>query len=127
MNNWIIALSGVFGATGVVLGAVGSHVLKTQLSQQGFDLFNTAITYLLMHAVVLLLVGVIIGLYVENLWFKIAAGLFVVGIILFCGGLILRTTLNFTVLGSLAPIGGSALIFGWLALCVGGFANRGKP
>lgn len=126
MGNWIIALSGVFGAVGVSAGAIGSHVLKMRISAADFDSFSTATNYLLMHAIVLLFVGSILGSARQNVWFKIAGLLLPIGIILFCGSLILRSALGWTALVQLAPLGGSALIFAWLAICTGGLVNLGR-
>jgi uncharacterized membrane protein YgdD (TMEM256/DUF423 family) len=122
----MLALGGLFGALGVVSGALGSHVLKASLSAADFANFTTAVSYLLLHSAVLLLCGVLLGANKGNVWFKLAGGLLVVGILLFCGGLITRIVTGIPAFGRVVPIGGSALILAWLAIALGGIANIGK-
>lgn len=126
MGSWIIGLSGLFGAIGVVSGAVGSHLLKSDLAAVDFADFTTAITYLLLHSAVLLLCGIVLEANNANGWFKLASTALVVGILLFCGGLILRSVTGIAGFAKVVPIGGSALILAWLAIALGGFANLGQ-
>ncbi|MFT4562313.1 MAG: uncharacterized membrane protein YgdD (TMEM256/DUF423 family) [Gammaproteobacteria bacterium] len=126
MNHWIIAASGLFGASGVVLGALGAHLWKPQLGAQALDVFNTGLIYLLVHAGVLLMVGLLIDRYDRNIWFKLAAVLFTAGIILFCGALLTGTVLETRIFARFAPYGGASLIFAWLALALGGIVNNRK-
>ena len=126
MGRWVIPLAGLFGALGVVAGAIGSHVMKARLSGANFEIFTTAVTYLMLHAVVLLLCGVLIEVNKSNKWFKIAGILLVIGIVLFCGGLIVRVAADLAIFGKMAPMGGAALIGAWLAIAVGGIANYGQ-
>ena len=126
MGRWVIALAGVFGTLGVVAGAIGSHVMKARLTGADFEIFTTAVTYLMLHAVVLVVCGVLIEANKSNKWFKIAAILLAIGIVLFCGGLIVRVAADLAIFGKMVPIGGSALIGAWLAITVGGIANFGQ-
>jgi uncharacterized membrane protein YgdD (TMEM256/DUF423 family) len=61
-----------------------------------------------------------------NLWFKLAGAFLVVGIVLFSGGLILRSVTGNVLFGQFAPIGGSTLILGWMAIAIGGMVNIGQ-
>ncbi|MFT4581087.1 MAG: uncharacterized membrane protein YgdD (TMEM256/DUF423 family) [Gammaproteobacteria bacterium] len=126
MYHWIIALSGIFGASGVVLGALGAHLWKPHLSAQALDVFNTGLIYLLVHAAVLLNVGLLIDRYPRNMWFKLAALLLVVGIVLFCGALLAGAALETRTFAPFAPYGGASLIFAWLVLALGGIVNNLK-
>jgi uncharacterized membrane protein YgdD (TMEM256/DUF423 family) len=127
VSNWFITFSGLFGATGVICGALGSHVLKARIPASELEIFTTAIIYLLVHSVVLLVCGVALNVNEANLWFKLAGILLVVGILLFCGGLIMRSVTGIPLLGRVAPVGGSALILGWVAIAVGGSVNFRHP
>lgn len=123
MGNLFIAISGLFGTFGVVSGAVGSHVLQARLDAHAYGNFSTAVTYLLVHTVVLLVCGLMLDSTRANCWFKFAGIGLIIGILLFCGGLIMRTVTGIPALGRAAPIGGSALILAWVALMVGGLVN----
>jgi uncharacterized membrane protein YgdD (TMEM256/DUF423 family) len=126
MSNWLIGLSGVFGSIGVAAGAVGSHMLKARIPAADLEVFNTAVMYLLIHSAVLLGCGVALNANASNLWFKLAGALLAMGIFLFSGGLILRSATGNALFGQLAPIGGSALILGWVAIGIGGIVISGK-
>ncbi len=126
MSNWLLTFSGLFGALGVISGALGSHVLKTRLPAADLEVFNTAVIYLLVHSAVLLGCGVALSANEANLWFKLAGAFLVVGIVLFSGGLILRSVTGNVLFGQFAPIGGSALILGWVAIAIGGMVNIGQ-
>ena len=119
-RNWFIVFGGLFGALGVVAGAVGSHVLKERLPAADIAIFTTAITYLLLHAMLLVVCGLALYSSSHNRWFKFAGGFLIAGIVLFCGGLITRSVTGSPVPGPVAPIGGSLLILGWLAIAGGG-------
>ncbi len=124
MSLWIIAFSGLFGACAVTLGALSAHLWKSQLTPEAYGVLTTALSYLLVHAVVLLLAGILVRQVPGNVWFKISALLFAAGIILFCGGLILRSVTGLAELARGAPYGGIALIFGWLTIGLGGIVWR---
>jgi uncharacterized membrane protein YgdD (TMEM256/DUF423 family) len=121
--NWFIVFSGLFGATGVIAGAIGSHVLSARIATEDLEIFSTVVLYLLVHASVLCLCGLTRHTQHGNRWFELAGWLLIVGIILFCGGLITRSIIASPLPGPIAPIGGSALILGWLAIAVGGWRN----
>ncbi len=126
MSNWFIGCGGLFGAVGVASGAIGSHILKTRLSSVELEIFSNAVIYLLVHSAVLLVCGVVLAGNNNNRWFKYAGILMVLGILLFCGGLMLRSVTGIPAYGTTAPIGGGALILAWLAIAVAGFAKLGQ-
>ncbi|MCZ6644501.1 MAG: DUF423 domain-containing protein [Gammaproteobacteria bacterium] len=109
----------LFGATGVLFGAFGAHA-HSQLEVSSLHAWETAVSYQLSHAMALLLVG-IWGLQVEvNAHLPtplvLAGWSFLSGIVLFSGSLYLLALNGPSLLGPVTPIGGAALIFGWLAL-----------
>jgi uncharacterized membrane protein YgdD (TMEM256/DUF423 family) len=96
----------------VVLGAFGAHALKQRLGADALQLWNTAVQYHFWHALALLAVA----LAGAGPWFKAAGWLFVVGVLLFSGSLY---ALAFGApLGIVTPLGGLALILGWIAFAV---------
>jgi uncharacterized membrane protein YgdD (TMEM256/DUF423 family) len=105
---------------------VGAHVLQAHLDAAAFETFSTAVTYLLLHAVVLLVCGLMLDSNRANLWFKLAGLLLVLGILLFSGGLMMRIVTGIPALARGAPLGGSALILAWVAIAVGGLVNPGQ-
>ena len=110
----------VFGASGVVFGAFGAHALSDQLSSGSITAWETAVSYQLGHAAVLLIVG-IWGRQSdvsarESAALILAGWGFLGGNVLFSGSLYVLALNGPLLLGPVTPVGGIALIFGWLAL-----------
>ncbi len=120
-----ISLGGLLAALAVGFGAIGAHALKTQLTPEQLETFQTAVHYQMVHAIGLVLVG-LLGLYQRSRLFDVAGWAMLLGIILFSGFLFawLATGRKFFVYP--VPVGGIAFIIGWLMLAVGAFGVWGK-
>lgn len=115
-----VITGGVLAALGVTAGAFGAHGLKEMVRT---DLYETAVLYHLIHAMGIVLVGAVArDRAVPAL--RVSAGLFLVGIVLFCGSLYALSLHGPKWLGMVAPVGGLALILGWIALAVGAWRSE---
>jgi len=115
-----LAIGALNGALSVALGAFGAHALRTSLDPRALEIFETAVRYQATHALALLVVAVLLarrasGLLTGSAW------AFTAGITIFSGSLYLLALTGTGRWGAVAPIGGSALIVGWLLLAVGGW------
>jgi uncharacterized membrane protein YgdD (TMEM256/DUF423 family) len=116
-NRWsrlAVGLAALIGAAGVVSAAGASHAGDEHL-------LGAASAICLAHAPVLLALG-FFGL--RNRVLGVAAGLLACGTIVFAGDLAVRHFLGIGAFPGAAPLGGIAMIFGWLALVLA--ALRGK-
>jgi uncharacterized membrane protein YgdD (TMEM256/DUF423 family) len=116
-----LAWAGALGASGVALGAFGTHLLRPSLEAAGTrEVWETAVRYQLVHAVALLgFAGWLrppsppagtCALWTVRLW--------VAGTALFSGSLYGLALGGPRWLGPVTPLGGLALISGWvLAAC----------
>jgi uncharacterized membrane protein YgdD (TMEM256/DUF423 family) len=116
-----IAWAGALGASAVVLGAFGAHALRATLEASGTrEAWETAARYHLVHAAALLgFAGWLrdpgrapgaCAAWTVRLW--------VAGTVLFSGSLYALALGGPRWLGPLTPLGGLALIVGWvLAAC----------
>ncbi|GAF61097.1 hypothetical protein JCM18903_1063 [Psychrobacter sp. JCM 18903] len=117
MLNWI-GIAAINMAIAVALGAFGAHGLKNIVSAQQLEWWHTATLYLFIHALGLLLVGLLIRLkYVK----QTTAWLLQIGIIIFAGSLYAMTLGAPLWFGAITPIGGVLMIAGWLWLAVSSF------
>ncbi len=105
-------------AIAVALGAFGAHGLKNIASAQQLEWWHTATLYLFVHALGLLLVGLLIRLKYAT---QITAWLLQIGIIIFAGSLYAMTLGAPLWFGAITPIGGVLMIAGWLWLAVSSF------
>lgn len=107
-----LILGMILMASGVALGAFGAHALKSKLAESGrTDTFETGIRYMLIHSLALILIGILMDRY-RGL--STAGVLLFIGILLFSGSLLTLSLTNAGYWGAVAPIGGTALIVGWL-------------
>jgi uncharacterized membrane protein YgdD (TMEM256/DUF423 family) len=134
MKNTYLTLTGFFGATGVALGALGAHFLKAKmqaglLTADQLAGFETGTKYQLFHALALFALFIFAKDKNSKL-LRYAAILFIAGIILFSGSLYLLTTRNLVgmeglrALGPVTPIGGVALIAGWICVMIYGIKSN---
>jgi uncharacterized membrane protein YgdD (TMEM256/DUF423 family) len=126
MSSQVSLVAGsLLGALAVVLGAFGAHWLREAVTHWGLDpveqsrrleIWDVAVRYQMYHALALLAVGLLAGKG-EMTWpFAIATWLFIVGVAVFSGLLYALVVSGVRILGAIVPIGGVALIAGWIAL-----------
>ena len=101
---------------GVVLGAFGAHVLQSQLTPQRFASFQTGVQYHFLHALGLVVVGLLAQLTRPTRSLRIAAVLMLVGIALFSGSIYAMTLGAPRWLGMVAPLGGVSMMAAWAAV-----------
>lgn len=116
MQHWPAIAGGLLLAAGVVAGAFGAHGLRGRLEPQLLEAFETAVRYQLIHAALLVVVGLTAG---RPTALDYAAGAWLAGILLFSGSLYLMTLAGIRGIGMVTPIGGLAFIVGHLLLAWG--------
>lgn len=99
-------------AGSVALGAFGAHAFKESLLASGrTETFELAIRYLMFHSLALILLGYLMEKFPG---LRTAVVFLLAGIFFFCGSLLVLALADQPVWGAVAPIGGTALIVGWL-------------
>jgi len=106
------ALCGFFS---VALGAFAAHALRGLLSGGMLEVFQTGVEYQAVHALALLIVG-LLGRDGAGAALSLAGWAFAVGILLFSASLYLLALTDIRWLGAVTPFGGSAFLLGWAAL-----------
>lgn len=110
-----IRIASVFGFLGVATGAFGAHGLKSMVTPERLDVFQTGSRYCLVHAVVLLIVG-IMAKQTNSQWINRAGWGFSSGVFIFSGSLWTLVLTDTGWLGAITPLGGVAMLFGWISL-----------
>lgn len=108
----ILILGSILMALGVVLGAFGAHLFQPILIANGrLDTYQTAVLYHFIHGIGILAIGL------SPIKKKTSIVLLMlVGIFFFSGALYVLSLSDLTILGAVAPIGGTAFITGWVIL-----------
>lgn len=104
-------LAALLAAAGVMAGAFGAHALRDVVAPADLAIWDTASRYHLMHAIALLAVGLKFDANLQK-----PAAVLLLGILIFSGSLYLLVLTGLRWLGAITPIGGVALILGWLWL-----------
>jgi uncharacterized membrane protein YgdD (TMEM256/DUF423 family) len=99
------------GGSAVLLGAFGAHALRGILDAQGSELWHTAVSYHMWHALALAL-AVVLGRGRSG---QVAASAFVLGIVLFSGSLYALALGAPRWTGIITPFGGLGFLIGWVA------------
>mgnify|MGYP000530456961 CR=1 FL=1 len=116
MNEIALLFAAFFGATAIILGAFGAHLLKKKLSIEQLKSFETGVKYQIYHAIVLLVLG--FELKEDAVINKYIFLAFIIGTVLFSFsiyGLVLSSARNkkMRFLGPITPFGGLFLVIGW--------------
>lgn len=106
----IIAAVNMFIAVGA--GAFGAHGLKQVLSAEMLAIWQTAVSYQVMHALGLFVIALLMPRLNSALlgWASIAM---LVGIILFSGSLYALALSGTRILGAITPLGGLGFLLAW--------------
>lgn len=120
-TKWI-GLGAAAGALTVVLGAFGAHALKERLSPEQLAWWETAVQYQAYHSLALVAFGLFGHSKPGN---GFAGACFLLGVALFSGTLYAMALGGPRWLGAVTPLGGAALIVGWVLFAIA--ALRGPP
>ncbi len=113
-----IVTGSVIAMIAVILGAFAAHGLKNTLNSEQLGWFDTAYQYQMIHAVAMILTGLVAAISNYGKWVRPAAYCFLGGIVFFSGSLYLLAATQVRVLGAITPIGGLLFIFGWAFLAL---------
>jgi uncharacterized membrane protein YgdD (TMEM256/DUF423 family) len=107
-----------FGFSGILLGAFGAHALKEKLPVEMLSIFETAVRYQMYHVVPLFFLSMNLkGTMSKSIAFS--AWFFVIGVVIFSGSLYTLALSGVKAWGAVTPLGGLALMIGWLFLGIG--------
>jgi uncharacterized membrane protein YgdD (TMEM256/DUF423 family) len=123
MYRKILIFGLAFAALSVLLGAFGAHALKSMVSGEKLQIFETGVRYQFMHAMALITLAIYCNQ--RNLSVKEqkriawAAHFFIAGTLLFSGSLYILTLIATTdhplipFIGPITPLGGLCFMLGW--------------
>lgn len=136
-ETWL-RVGAILGALAVAIGAFGAHGLRGSLERavvsgdrtraeadRALEVYETGVKYHMAHALALLAVGLfMIATRRTDLSLQVVGWLFVVGIVIFSGSLYLLGFTGIRWLGAITPLGGLAMIAGWVVFAWACSAGR---
>jgi len=120
-----VVLGSLSAFLGVGLGAFGAHGLKTKVTPEMLAVWQTGVLYHLVHALGLLLIGILCHLMPEAATVRNAGWTILLGTVLFSGSLYLMVLTGIKPLGMITPFGGIAFLLGWLLLGIAAWQYPG--
>jgi len=120
-----VVLGSLSAFLGVGLGAFGAHGLKTKVTPEMLAVWQTGVLYHLVHALGLLLIGILCHLMPEAATARNAGWEILLGTVLFSGSLYLMVLTGIKPLGMITPFGGIAFLLGWLLLGIAAWQYPG--
>ncbi len=100
--------------TAVALGAFGAHGLKNHLTPEMLVIYEVGVRYQFYHGLALLAFSLGADGLWRSPWAPRACIGWILGCLIFSGSLYLLALTGVRWLGAITPIGGVALILGWL-------------
>jgi len=116
MRRWLF-IAALTGALAVLLAAFGEHALAGRLAPRELNTFATGARYQLIHALAMGLAA-LAARGAAAAMAKTAALLFLAGTLLFSGSLYGLALTGVRMLGFVTPLGGVALVAGWIVLAL---------
>lgn len=116
MRRWLF-IAALTGALAVLLAAFGEHALAGWLAPRELNAFATGARYQLIHALAMGLAA-LAARGAAAAMAKTAALLFLAGTLLFSGSLYGLALTGVRMLGFVTPLGGVALVAGWIVLAL---------
>ena len=112
----LAALGAINALIAVAAGAFGAHALKERLDAHRLEVFETAARYQMYHALGLLAAAWLAGrgLALAGTGGWVMQG----GIVVFSGSLYALALSGVTWLGAITPLGGLAMMIGWVMIAI---------
>ena len=125
MDRVFFSIGSALGLIGVALGAFGAHALKARLAPELLATFEVGVRYQLIHALALLAVAWACTRW-PGRWANASGWLFIAGTLLFSGSLYALSLTGVRGIGIVTPIGGVALLLGWLCLLAAPWTRKNR-
>lgn len=111
----------------VAAGAFGAHLLRARLAPDLLAVWQTAVQYQAWHALALLALGLYLQRVTATRALGAAAWLLLAGSVVFSGSLYLLALTGVRMLGAVTPLGGVAMLAGWLCWAYALWRTSARP
>lgn len=120
------AIGAVNAVLSIALGAFGAHGLEENVSEHLLEVFETGARYHMYGALGLMVIALLAKQINGGKLLLNGARLIFAGIVLFSGSLYAMTLTEVSKLGIITPIGGVAMLAGWVCVIVSAIKSGQK-
>lgn len=121
MERRFISLGALLAGIGVALGAFGTHGLRDKVSQRLLETWQTGVQYHVIHAIGLIVVGILCA----HSKVRLSGWLMVSGIVIFAGTLYAYVLTEIKAFAIVTPLGGLCFILAWLLIGIAFWKDSG--
>ncbi len=118
MDSVFLVLGSGLGAVAVALGAFGAHGLRRRWTDERVTRFEIGVRYQLYHALAIIATAYVLDRWPGSAFGNLAGWSFIAGILIFSGSLYLLVISGRRWLEAVTPVGGLALLVGWVSLAL---------
>lgn len=111
-------IGAINAALSIALGAFGAHGLEDKVSEHLIEVFETGARYHMYGALGLMLISLLAKIIDGGKLLLNGARFIFAGIILFSGSLYVMTLTDISKLGMITPLGGVAMLIGWVCVII---------
>jgi uncharacterized membrane protein YgdD (TMEM256/DUF423 family) len=102
----------------IAIGAFGAHGLSPYLDEYGTIIYNKGVSYSFYTTLGLFAIGFMSYLLPNSSKLKKGYYFILAGILIFSFSLYILSLTKILMLGAITPIGGTAMIIGWVLVCI---------
>lgn len=124
LSRVFFLVAGVSLALAATLSAYGFHGLPGKVPVEKIQSWDWATELQFVQSIGLILLGLLLRHDPGSVLLRIAGGLMMIGLILFCGGLYLEVLGAPEAIGDVVPLGGSSFMLAWLLTGIAGWRLR---
>lgn len=123
-SRFLFLIAGLSLMTAAMLSAYGFHGLPGKVPDAKLASWAWANQFQFFHSMGLILIGLLLRAAPGAVLLRAAAGLMMLGMVLFCASIYAEVLGAPAVLGEVAPLGGSSFMLAWLLTGIAGFRIR---
>ncbi len=123
-QSFYLRIGAALGGLAVVIGAFGAHGLDAIMSDEMAEVFETGVRYHFYHALAIIAIAAGSTALWSSKFCLWACRAWTLGIIVFSGTLYALALTGISWLGAITPIGGAAMIAGWVLLAIAAGTRR---
>jgi uncharacterized membrane protein YgdD (TMEM256/DUF423 family) len=121
LSRTLFLIAGISLMTAAMLSAYGFHGLPGKVPDAKLASWAWANQFQFFHSIGLIIIGFMLAKAPRSMLLRVAAGLMMVGMVLFSGSIYVTTLGAPALIGEVAPMGGSSFMLAWLLIGIAGW------
>jgi uncharacterized membrane protein YgdD (TMEM256/DUF423 family) len=121
LSRTLFLIAGISLMTAAMLSAYGFHGLPGKVPDAKLASWAWANQFQFFHSIGLIIIGFMLAKAPRSMLLRVAAGLMMIGMVLFSGSIYVTTLGAPALIGEVAPMGGSSFMLAWLLIGIAGW------